>query len=193
MIEKHIKLEKEAFRKLFDNYFEDVRRYIFYRSGNEEVATDIAQDTFVKIWEKEMTVNPSTAKGLLFKIAGDLYISQYRREQLSFNFFKTFIPTHQSITPEDEFHFQELVKAYENALKTMPEKQRTVFLMSRIDDLKYHEIAEQLDLSVKAIEKRMSLALEHLRIHLKEKITGLILFLMGQKFLKTNRSNQSEL
>ena len=48
----------------------------------------------------------------------------------------------------------------------MPEKQRTVFLMSRVEDLKYKEIAERLDLSQKAVEKRMSLALAFL----KEKI-----------------------
>ena len=61
----------------------------------------------------------------------------------------------------------------------MPEKQRTVFLMNRIDELKYKEIADQLGLSVKAIEKRMSLALEHLRTQLKDKISGLILFVLG--------------
>jgi RNA polymerase sigma-70 factor (ECF subfamily) len=71
--------------------------------------------------------------------------------------------------------------AYERALKSMPAKQRTVFLMNRIDELKYKEIAMQLDLSVKAIEKRMSQALEHLKEHLKDKITGFILFMMGVK------------
>jgi RNA polymerase sigma-70 factor (ECF subfamily) len=172
-------LKKETFKILFDTYFEDVRRYILYRSGNEEVATDIAQDTFMRIWEKQITVDPKTAKGLLFKIAGDLFVTQYRREKLAFNFFNTFQPNHKSITPEDEINFQELNKAYESALQSMPEKQRTVFLMNRIDELKYKEIADQLDLSVKAIEKRMSQALEHLKINLKDKISGLILLIMG--------------
>jgi RNA polymerase sigma-70 factor (family 1) len=172
-------LKKEAFKILFDTYFDDVRRYILYRSGNEEVATDIAQDTFLRIWEKQIEVDSKTAKGLLFKIAGDLFLTQYRREKLAFNFFNTFRPDHKSTTPEDEINFQELTKAYDAALKSMPEKQRIVFLMNRIDELKYREIAEQLDLSVKAIEKRMSQALEHLKINLKDKVTGLILFLVG--------------
>lgn len=174
-------MEKEAFKILFDSYFEDVRKYILYRCGNEEVATDIAQDTFLRIWEKQIIVDSKTAKGLLYKIAGDLFVTQYRREKLAFNFFNTFRPTQKNTTPEDEIHFQELKKAYENALETMPEKQRTVFLMNRIDELKYKEIAEQLDLSVKAIEKRMSQALEHLKMNLKDKITGLILFFAGFK------------
>jgi RNA polymerase sigma-70 factor (family 1) len=172
-------LKKEEFKSLFNTHFEDVRRYILYRSGNEEIATDIAQDTFMRIWEKQMTIEPKTVKGLLFKIAGDLFISQYRKEKVAFNFFNTFQPNDKSHTPEDEINFQELTKAYDAALKTMPEKQRTVFLMSRVDELKYKEIADHLDLSVKAIEKRMSQALDHLRIHLRDKISGLILFVMG--------------
>ncbi len=177
--ENRTKLKKEEFKSLFSAYFEDVRRYILYRSGNEDIATDIAQDTFMRIWEKQLTIDTKTAKGLLFKIAGDLYVSQYRREQVKFNFFNTFQPNNDSTTPEEELNFQELQKAYDVALKSMPEKQRTVFLMNRIDELKYREIAEQLNLSVKAIEKRMSQALEHLKKHLKDKISGLILFLAG--------------
>jgi RNA polymerase sigma-70 factor (ECF subfamily) len=49
----------------------------------------------------------------------------------------------------------------------MKEKQRVVFLMSRYDGLKYKEIADHLDISVKAVEKRMNQALDHLKKHLK--------------------------
>lgn len=178
-------MKKEEFKVLFDTYFEDVRRYIFYRSGNAEIATDIAQDTFMRVWEKQIDIDYKRVKGLLFKIAGDLFVSQYRREQVAFNFLNTFQPNDKSQTPEDEFNFQELKKAYEAALKSMPEKQRTVFLMNRVDELKYKEIADQMGLSVKAIEKRMSQALEHLKTHLKHKITGFILFVMGWSFDRT--------
>ncbi len=182
-------MKKEEFRILFDTYFEDVRRYILYRSGNDDIATDIAQDTFMRIWEKQMTIDPKRVKGLLFKIAGDMFITQYRREQVAFNFFNTFQPNDKSITPEDEINFEELKKAYDAALKSMPEKQRAVFLMNRIEELKYKEIADQLGLSVKAIEKRMSQALEHLKINLKDKITGLILFVFGGRLNRIKNGN----
>jgi RNA polymerase sigma-70 factor (family 1) len=182
-------LKKEEFKALFDAHFEDVRRYVLYRSGNDEIATDIAQDTFLRLWEKQITVDPKKVKGLLFKIAGDLYITHYRKEKVAFNFFATFQPNHKSTTPEDEINFQELKNAYDTALKSMPEKQRTVFLMNRIDDLKYKEIANQLGLSVKAIEKRMSQALDHLKIHLKDKISGLILFFLGFRLSRSKTSN----
>jgi len=163
---------------------------VLYRSGNDEIATDIAQDTFLRIWEKQITIDQKTVKGLLFKIAGDLFINQYRRNQVAFNFFNTFQPNNKSITPEDELNFQELKKAYEKALESMPEKQRTVFLMNRIDELKYKEIADHLGLSVKAIEKRMSQALEHLKMHLKDKISGIILFFLGYRLQRIKTENR---
>lgn len=183
-------MKKEDFKLLFNTYFEDVRRYVLYRSGDEDIATDIAQDAFMRIWEKQMEIDPKRVKGLLFKIAGDLFISQYRKKQVAANFLSTFQPNNKSLTPEDEINFQELKNAYDAALKTMPEKQRTVFLMNRIDELKYKEIADQMGLSVKAIEKRMSQALEHLKKHLKDKISGLILFVMGWRLsrLKENKN-----
>lgn len=175
-------MKKEEFSLLFKTHFEDLRRYLLYRSGNEDVATDIAQETFMVVWEKKMDIDPKKVKGLLFKIGGDLFISQYRKQQVAFNFFQAFQPDPKSLTPEDEINFQELQKAYDAALKSMPEKQRTVFLMSRIEELKYKEIADQLDLSIKAVEKRMTLAFEHLKLHLKDKISGLILFFVGWTF-----------
>ena len=182
-------MKKEEFKTLFDKHFEDIRRYALYRTGDDEIATDIAQDTFLRIWEKQIIIDHKTVKGLLFKIAGDLYISHYRKEKVAFNFFNTFQPNHKSTTPEDEINFQELKNAYDAALKSMPEKQRTVFLMNRIEELKYKEIADQLGLSVKAIEKRMSLALDHLKTHLKDKISGLILFVLGFRLNRVKTEN----
>lgn len=177
-------LTREDFNFLFHTYFEEVRRYVFYRSGNEEVATDIAQDTFLRLWEKREEIRLETVKGLLLKIASDRYITKYHKEKLAFNFFNTFVPREHTPTPEDQLNYEELKKAYEEALKSMPEKQRVVFLMNRIDELKYREIAEQLGLSVKAIEKRMSQALEHLKQQLKDQLTNIVLLILNSCFFR---------
>lgn len=147
-------------------YFAPVRKYVFYRSGNSDLATDIAQETFLKIWEKQNEIQPERIKGLLYKIANDLFISHYRKEKRSFDFFEHFEIAEKESSPEEIFQFNQLKESYEIALEGMPEKQRTVFLMSRAENLKYLEIAEMLGLSVKAIEKRMKSALKHLRTFL---------------------------
>lgn len=148
-------------------HFSQVRNYIFYRSGNADIATDIAQETFVRIWEKQESIKPEKAKGLLFKIAGDLFISHYRKEVRSYDFFNHFETNSSGLTPEEQMAYEQLKEAYSSALSRMPEKQRTVFLLSRVENKKYREIAEMLGLSVKAVEKRMKGALDFLKMALK--------------------------
>jgi len=156
-------LTKEAFIFFFNTHFDAVRNYIFYRSGNAELATDIAQETFMTIWEKKIDTDKKKIKGLLYKIAGNLFINQYRKQQTIFKFNNRFEVNNEEFSPENEFEFKELKEKYEQAISILPEKQRLVFLMSRYDGLKYHEIAENLSISIKTVEKRMSKTLTFMR------------------------------
>lgn len=160
-------MNQQAFQQLFDQYFERVRNYIFYRCGDPELATDIAQDTFMRIWEKKLNPDQGKEKALLFKIAGDIFISDYRKKQTALKFAEMTKQEQHNPSVDHETDYRELRTNYERTLSQMKEKQRAVFLMSRYDGLKYKEIADHLDISVKAVEKRMSQALDHLKKHLK--------------------------
>ena len=131
------------------------------------MATDIAQDSFMKIWEKNLEYNENQIKGLLYKISKELWISQYRKLDSARKFELNLTYEDERITPEDLLEYDELRVQYEEVLSILPENQREVFLMSRMEDLTYKEIAERLDIGVKAIEKIMSLALRTLRKELK--------------------------
>ena len=161
-------MTKEQFKTLFDRYFDDIRRYLYYRSGNEALSTDLAQDTFMRIWEKKMNLIPGSDVGLLYKISGDLFVSHTRREKLRKEAPDRIRFQQSGRSPEEELEFRELQEKYEKALVKLPENQRIVFLMSRMEELTYAEIAARLSLSVKAVEKRMTGALSRLR---KEIIT----------------------
>lgn len=156
-------LTKEEFKYLFDSYFDTVRSYLFYRGAGMDEASDLAQDVFLRLWEKQMDIDPKTAVRLLYKMAGDMYISKYRRAKLEMSYLNSITTDRVDLSPEDELKHKELFANYKKALASLSEKQRTVFLMSRMEGLKYHEIAERLKLSVKAVEKRMNGTLAFLK------------------------------
>jgi RNA polymerase sigma-70 factor (ECF subfamily) len=161
-------LTKEEFKSLFDAYFDSVRSYLFYRGAEKEQASDLAQDVFLRVWEKQINIDMKRALGLLYKIAGDMFISQYRREKLEINYKAALENDSVDFSPEDQLRYKELFSRYTKALAALGERHRTVFMMSRMDGLKYQEIADRLHLGVKAVEKRMSIALAFLEKALQE-------------------------
>jgi RNA polymerase sigma-70 factor (family 1) len=156
-------LTREEFKNIFDTHFAGVRNYIYYRSGDPDLATDVAQEAFITLWEKKSGLISGNIKALLFKIAGDLLITQLRKRNVAMRYKAKVIEEQFSESPADLLQYKELLNNYERALETLPEKQRTVFLLSRMEGMKYFEIADSLGLSVKAVEKRMKHALEYLR------------------------------
>jgi len=122
----------------------------------------------MRIWEKQFIKSPDDSVGLIYKIANDILISKYRRQQVEVKFQKSFSSNQLDYSPEEEYQFDELQRKYEKAISGLSENERMVFLMSRNDELKYSEIAERLNLSVKAVEKRMSKAIAFLKEEMKE-------------------------
>lgn len=160
---KNIKLSREEFRNLFDKRFDSVRSFIYYRCSDEEVASDIAQDVFTKIWEKGMNVHPERDKNLLYKIASDMYITRMRRKRIELNFRNSIKTDREENSPEDDMLYSQLKENYAKVLGEMNQGQRDVFLMSRSEGLKYEEISQRLGIGVKAVEKRMTGALKMLK------------------------------
>lgn len=156
----------QEFKMVYDLHFDAIRRYLTYRSGDLDLSSDIAQDVFMKVWIKKMKITNGNIKSLLYKMAGEDFISylRYRKVESSYLNNLDFIIINQE---EDDNFYAEKKKEFKKALSELPEKQRVVFLMNKIEGLTYIEIAESLGLSKKAIEKRMSQALSTLKINLQ--------------------------
>ena len=153
--QNHIKI----FKEYFDKYFDDIRSYLYYKSSEIELSEDLSQEVFLKLWENIDKIKQDTVKSYLYTIAGNLFKNHYNRKKVEFKFTSSLTES-MAESPEFLMEFKEFDKILQSALAKIPEKSRIVFLMSRIDKLTYKEIAERLQLSVKAVEKRMKKALE---------------------------------
>jgi len=99
----------------------------------------------------------------VFKTANDKLLNQYEHEKVKLKFKKKPRLNHTKESPEYLLVEKELNLELEKAISDLPEKQRVVFLLSRIDKKPYREIAEILGISKQAVEKRIYKALDKLR------------------------------
>ncbi|MEL1241299.1 RNA polymerase sigma factor [Flavobacterium flavipallidum] len=152
------------FSSFFKKNIKALRNFLFYKYGNEEMAQDIAQDAFIKLWQNCASVPIDKAKSFVYTIANNSSINELAHQKVVLKYEKNFNgidKTNESpeyLLEEQEFQAK-LIKAIEN----LNPKQRQAFLMHRIDGKKYSEIAQELEITVKAVEKRIHLALLSLR------------------------------
>lgn len=158
------------FQQLFNEHYEFIRNYLFYLSGEIEIAEDLAQDVFMKIWERKDSIDDRTVKPLLFKISRNLYFNLYKRNSVDLRFQNTIENQNENESPEFVLEMSEFNEQLQKAISNLPEHCRTIFLMSRIDEMKYQEIADSFGISVKAVEKQISKALKLLRGSIDYKI-----------------------
>ncbi|MDN5203762.1 RNA polymerase sigma-70 factor [Fulvivirgaceae bacterium BMA10] len=160
----------DDFKSLFNEHYDGIKNFLYYKTGDVEVAEDIAQDVFLKAWDKRSDIRLETVKSFLYTIANNLAINHLKHRNVVFDFVRKERNDSSYESPEFQLEVKEFDQRLQQTLAAMPEKNREVFLMNRIEKLTYNDIAERLGLSVKAIEKRMSGALSYLRDKLKHPI-----------------------
>lgn len=163
-------MNEEEFLKAFDQWYEPLRNFCYYRTGDAAQAGDIVQDAFIKLWEKRSGVRGATVKSLLYTIASNLMKNMADHGRVVINFSTNFRLNESPPTPEFELELKEFNEKLQKAINRLDAKNREVFLMNRIDQYTYVEIAAILGLSVKAIEKRMKKALDELKREIEYKI-----------------------
>ncbi len=147
---------------IYEAHFDDLRRYLIFRSGDQDLSEDIAQNVFMKVWTKKIEIASGNIKSLLFKMATDEFISHIRKKKVEKEYTES-IDLKLIREPDNNDDLLEKKVLFQKALNQLPEKQKTALLMNKMQGLTYKEIAEILNLSQKAIEKRIGLALKALK------------------------------
>lgn len=158
-----IGIDQVDFEHIFDLWYDPICNFLYYKTGDIQVAEDIAQDVFLKLWEKKKKINQETVKQLLYTIANNLFLNHIEHQKVSSKFAGNFELKHDNENPEFSLEVKEFSNKLQNAINMLEEKQRTTFLMNRIDKLTYSQIAENMGITVKAVEKRMQKAIAFLK------------------------------
>lgn len=156
----------KTFEALYQRYAKELRRFIFFKTQDIDKAEDIVQDAFIKLWDNCNKVNYDKAKSYLYTVASNTFLNVIKHEKVVRNHQQSTSIKNTIESPEFIMLEKEFMDKLENTIDALPGKQKDVFLLSRIEKKTYKEIAEQLDISVKAVEKRMHSALLVLRKHI---------------------------
>lgn len=163
--------KEEAYRPLFYQLMDGLRNYLFFHCHDAGLAEDLAQEAFIRLWEHCKKVAPDKAKAFLYRVSYNLFLDQAKHRKVVQQYQNQQSIRHEPENPEYAYLGKEFEARLWDAVGSMPEKSREVFLMNRIEGLPYREIADRLDIGVKAVEKRMSAALSIMREFLDSKGT----------------------
>lgn len=162
--------DEQAFKVLFEKYYSSMCLFARQYLKDHEMAEESVQDMFVKIWEKRHTLIIETSvKHYLFRSVRNHCLNQIQHEKIKQQYASNVLESaYQEIDPEQFYIEVDLLKRIENSINSLPPKRKEIFRLSREQGLKYKEIAEKLNISVKTVEAQMGLALKYLREELKE-------------------------
>lgn len=152
-----------VYQQLFFEYAARIRNFLYYKSGDRQLSEDLTQEAFLRLWKNCQKVSYEKARSYLFTVANNLFLDVVKHQKVVQQFQLFHKPSESTLNPEKLLELTEMQTLLENALKELPENQRLVFLLSRLEKMTYGEIAELLAISVKAVEKRMHKALLSLR------------------------------
>lgn len=153
--------DKQAFKYVFDTYFTALCRFMYLYLGDTQEAEDIASDIFASVWENRKKLEIRlTFKAYLFQAAKNrcLNVIRDRKATVSLDDINGQDTPQVSIT--DSLETEELNNLIQEAILSLPEKCREVFLQSRTKNLTNQEIAESMDISVKTVEAQITKALK---------------------------------
>ncbi|TPN87936.1 RNA polymerase sigma factor [Aquimarina algicola] len=155
--------DRPVFTNIFETHAESVRNFIYYKCGDKDQAEDLMQEAFIKLWQNCKKVFFEKAKGFLCTVANNLFLNQVAHNKVRLEYSKIPRSNKNVETPDFVMEEKEFMNTLQKAIAELPDGQREVFLLNRIDKKTYKEIAEMLGISVKAVEKRMHNALKELR------------------------------
>ena len=155
--------DQAVYSSIFREYSKTLFNFLYYKSGNQKLAEDLTQEAFLKLWINCSKVNFEKAKGFVFTTGQNLMLNSFKHDKVRLKFANLGHSEAFNESPGFLLEEKELKQQLESAISDLPEKQREVFLLSRIDKKTYKEIAEMLGISRQAVEKRIYNALNTLR------------------------------
>jgi RNA polymerase sigma-70 factor (ECF subfamily) len=171
-----------AFEMIFKTYYQSLCNYAYSFVQDRDEAEEIVQGTFLSVWEKKDSLSIHTGvKPYLYAMVRNASLNVLKHAKIKKQHAELELTVAERSTESvtRSVMASELEERIFKALNKLPEQCRLAFKLSRFEELKYAEIAEQLNISVKTVENQMGKALKIMREQLKDYLPLLIMLMNG--------------
>ncbi len=171
-----------AFEKLYLRYQQPLANFFYRLGSSSDIAEDYVQEVFLRLWRCRSTYSPSAKfTTFLFQIAKNYWLNESDKKKRrpsthsisssEEEIVQMEIPA-ETKTPQEQIITEELQTKVQEAIQSLDEKHRIVFILSEVQGMKYREIAEILEIPIGTVKSRMTLAEQKLRAKLKPYFDG---------------------
>lgn len=163
--------DSAAFERLFREHYRSLCAYAYTLLKDKDEAEEVVQTVFYNLWNKRQTLNiTGAAKPYLYRAAHNDCLNRLKHEKVKRGYANDYVNTATTAegSAAHRVHEKELSTRIQEAIASLPLQCGQVFRLSRFEHLKYAEIAQRLDISVKTVENHMGRALKLLREQLSE-------------------------
>ena len=181
--------DEKAFEQTFRKYYERLCQYACSLLKDEDESEEVVQTVFFTIWEKRADLEITLSlKSYLYRAVHNHCLNRFKHatvREAHKEYTEHFLPqSHDSVT--EVIHANELEERIEKAVSTLPDQCQKAFRMSRFEELKYQEIADQLGISIKTVENQIGKALKILRTELAAYLPSMFLsmYLFVEQLIK---------
>jgi len=169
------------FEELFKTHFKALHSYAYTLVKDDVAAEEIVQNLFMKLWEKKSDLEfHNSTKAFLYRSVYNESLNYLKHQKVKFKYQKHqiyHVKNESNDMASNRIQLKELEEKIYEALGKLPEGCRTIFQLSRFEELKYKEIADRLNISIKTVENQMGKALKRLRVELIDFLPLLFLLL----------------
>ncbi|MCL6267876.1 RNA polymerase sigma-70 factor [Flagellimonas myxillae] len=173
-----------AFKSFFDLYHDQIVGFSMQFLGDLDESKNVAQDAFVNLWvNREKVKEPKGVRSFLYTSAKSNCLNLIRHKKVVHKYSDQYLRKKERQINQDVLHsmefdsatLSELETLIQTSIKKLPERCKRVFSMRRFDNKKNQEIAEELSISVKAVEANMTRAMRSLKHSLSNYMTIILL------------------
>ncbi|WP_421878507.1 RNA polymerase sigma-70 factor [Marinoscillum sp.] len=170
LVERLRNKDKRAFELVFNDFFGLMKSYAMRFMDEVEEAEEIVQDVFVKFWEKCDTLAPdSSVKSYLYRSVHNTCLNYLKHQKVK-DSYRQYVMGFMQEAVESSYEPEkpDLEKRIMEEINALPPRCSEIFKLSRFEGLKYQEIADHLEISIKTVEVQMGKALKVLRDRLHD-------------------------